>query len=57
MNGNPLELIQKFTQFKSQMKGKDPRALLNLLVQSGRVSQKDIDNAMEMANKLKTLLR
>ena len=38
MNPRPNMMLQ-FQQFMSQMQGKDPKAMLNDLVSSGRVSQ------------------
>lgn len=41
--------MQQYQQFKQQMSGKDPQALLDMLLQSGRVSQADIDRARQLA--------
>ena len=36
--GHP-NMMQQFQQFMTQMQGKDPNAIINEMVQSGRISQ------------------
>ena len=49
--GNPIQ--QQFNMFMQQMKGQDPNAVLNQLVSSGRVSQKQINQAHKQVENLK----
>ena len=51
MNPRP-NMMQQFQQFMSQMQGKDPRAMLNDLVSSGRVSQEQLNAAQQQAQQL-----
>lgn len=51
MNPRP-NMMQQFQQFMSQMQGKDPKAMLNDLVSSGRVSQEQLNAAQQQAQQL-----
>ena len=51
MNPRP-NMMQQFQQFMSQMQGKDPKAMLNDLVASGRVSQEQLNAAQQQAQQL-----
>ena len=51
MNPRP-NMMQQFQQFMSQMQGKDPKAMLNDLVSSGRVSQEHLNAAQQQAQQL-----
>lgn len=51
MNPRP-NMMQQFQQFMSQMQGKDPEAMLNDLVSSGRVSQEQLNAAQQQAQQL-----
>ena len=48
---NPLQ--NQFNIFMQQMKGRDPNALLNQLVSSGRISQEQLNNAHKQVENLK----
>ncbi len=37
--GNQNPMIQQFTQFMNQMKGKDPNQIINEMVSSGKLSK------------------
>ena len=53
MGGNAQpNMMQRFQQFVSQMQGKDPKAMLNDLVASGRVSQQQLDQAQKQAQQM-----
>ena len=53
MGGNRQpNMIQQFQSFMQQMKGKDPKAMLNDLVSSGRVSQEQLNAAQQQAQQL-----
>ena len=48
---NPLQ--NQFNIFMQQMKGRDPNALLNQLISSGKVSQEQINKAHKQVENLK----
>nr|DAG18808.1 MAG TPA: hypothetical protein [Caudoviricetes sp.] len=52
-----MQLISQFNQFKQSMQGKDAQAVLNNLIQSGQVSKAQVDQATQMANMFRGLLR
>lgn len=53
MGGNRQpNMIQQFQSFMQQMQGKDPKAMLNDLVSSGRVSQEQLNAAQQQAQQL-----
>lgn len=51
---NP-DFLQRFNQFK-QMAGNNPRQQVEQLLKSGKVSQPQYDQAMQMAKQLQNLL-
>ena len=50
---NPM--LQQFMQFKNNFKG-DPRAQVQQLLNSGRVSQAQYDQAVQMANQIQKMM-
>lgn len=49
--------LVEFNKFKNEMAGKDPNQILNELVQSGRVSQEQLNQAMDFAKKMSQFLK
>ena len=53
MGGNRQpNMMQQFQQFMSQMRGKDPDAMIQELVSSGQVSQQQLDQAQRQAQQI-----
>lgn len=53
MGGNHQpNMMQQFQQFMSQMKGKDPNAMIQEMVSSGRISQQQLDAAQKQAQQM-----
>ena len=53
MGGNRQpNMMQQFQQFINQMRGKDPNAMIQDLVSSGRVSQQQLDAAQKQAQQM-----
>ena len=53
MGGNRQpNMMQQFQSFMQQMKGKDPDAMIQELVSSGRVSQQQLDAAQKQAQQI-----
>lgn len=48
-------VIQRFMQFKQQFKG-NPQEQVQQLLNSGRISQSQYDQAVQMANSLRNML-
>ena len=58
MGGNAQpNMMQRFQQFVGQMQGKDPKAMLNDLVASGRVSQQQLDAAQRQGQQIASMFR
>ena len=60
MNGQPpmnnlTRMIQNFQQFKQSFQG-DPRQQVQNLLNSGRVSQQQYNNAVQMAQQLQRMM-
>lgn len=53
MGGNRQpNMMQQFQQFMEQMKGKDPNAMIQEMVSSGRISQQQLDAAQKQAQQM-----
>lgn len=53
MGGNQQpNMMQQFQSFMQQMRGKDPNAMIQELVSSGRVSQQQLDAAQKQAQQM-----
>lgn len=53
---NPIELIQRFNEFKRSFQG-DPKQEVERLVASGQISQKDLHDLQQMANQFMQIMR
>lgn len=56
---NPMALLQQFSQFKNLIasRGQDPKALVNLLMQSGKMSPQQFQQLRQQATMLKNLMK
>ena len=52
MGGRQPNMMQQFQSFMQQMRGKDPNAMIQELVSSGRVSQQQLDAAQKQAQQM-----
>lgn len=53
--GNMGNIMQRFQQFRRMFNG-DPRQQVQQLLNSGRVSQQQYDQAVQMANQLQRMM-
>lgn len=53
---NNKNIVEQFKEFKNSFQG-DPQAKINELLTSGRVTQEQINQATEMANLIKGLMK
>lgn len=51
----PMQMIQQFVQFRQNFKG-DPKAEVQKMLQSGRISQAQLDQAQQMAQQFQRML-
>lgn len=54
MNINP-QMIQQFMQFRQNFQG-DPKAQIQQMLNSGRITQAQYNQAVQMAQQLQTML-
>lgn len=54
--GNFPQLLQQFKQFKASFKG-DPKAEVEKMLQSGRISQDQLNKIQSMANQFQGLFK
>ena len=55
-NGNMMQLLQQFRQFKQNFKG-NPQEMVQQLLNSGRISQQQYNSAVQMAQQLQNFIR
>lgn len=54
-SSNPFQMINQFIQFKNSFTG-NPQEEVQKLINSGKFTQKQIDQAQDMARTLQTML-
>lgn len=54
MNINPMQFMQQLNQLKSR--GGDPNQMIQQMMNSGRITQSDYDNAVKMAQQIQKML-
>lgn len=50
--GGPAGMMQQFQRFMQEMKGKNPQEEVNKLLQSGKISQQQLNQAQQMAQQM-----
>lgn len=50
-------IVAQFQQFKRQMQGKNPHEEINKLLQSGAISQQELNQAQQMAQQMQSMFR
>ena len=51
-SGTNNSMIQQFSNFMNVMKGRNPQEEVNALLQSGRISQAQLNQAQQMAQQM-----
>ena len=54
---NFLGMIQAFEQFKNSMRGKNPQAMVENLLKSGKMTQAQFDQLKQQASALQSILK
>lgn len=52
----PMQMIQQFMQFKQNFKG-DPKAEVKKMLQSGKISQQQLNQVQQMAGQFQRMLK
>lgn len=55
-NGNMMQLLQQFQQFKQNFKG-NPQEMVQQMLNSGRISQQQYNSAVQMAQQLQAFIK
>lgn len=50
-------ILAQFQQFRKQMQGKNPHEEINKLLQSGAISQQELNQAQQMAQQMQSMFR
>lgn len=56
-NNNSGNVLQQFQQFKKQMQGVNPQEEVQKLLQSGKISQEQLNKTQQMAQQMQRLLK
>ena len=56
-NNGPGNVLQQFQQFKKQMQGVNPQEEVQKLLQSGKISQAQLDKAQQIAQQMQGLFK
>lgn len=57
-SGNPmLDMVSQFNRFKQEMNGKNPSEEINKLLQSGKISQQQLNQAQQMAMQMQGMFK
>ena len=56
-NNGPGNMLQQFHQFRQRMQGVNPQEEVQKLLQSGRISQSQLDKAQQMAQQMQGLFK
>ena len=54
--GNFAQMVQQFNQFKANFKG-DPKAEVEKLMQSGKLTQQQLNQLQQMAKQFQSLMK
>ena len=52
----PMQMVQQFMQFKQNFKG-DPKAEVEKMLQSGQISQQQLNQVQQMAGQFQHMLK
>ena len=54
---NPMQMVQRFQEFRQQMAGKNPQQMVDQLVQSGQMSPEQRDGLYQQAQSMLSMFR
>ena len=57
VSNNPMQMLQQFSQFKRQMQGRDPRAMVEDMLRSGKLSPVQFEQLKAQASQLQNILK
>ena len=57
LGGNQGNMMGDFQRFMEQMRGKDPNREIRRLLESGAISQQQLNQAQQMAQQMRSMFR
>lgn len=57
VQNNSANTLQQFQQFRQQMAGRDPKAMVEELLRSGKMSQQQFQQLSQQAKQLEQILK
>lgn len=54
---NPMDMLKQFSQFKRDMQGKNPQAMVDQLLKSGKMSPQQFEQFKQQAAQFQNLLK
>ena len=54
---NPVSMIQQFNDFRKQMQGINPKDEVMKMLQNGKITQQQLNQAQQMAQQMQSLFR
>ena len=54
---NPVSMIQQFNEFRKQMQGINPKDEVMKMLQNGKITQQQLNQAQQMAKQMQSLFR
>lgn len=54
---NPMQMVREFGKFRKAMQGRDPQQILNKLIESGEMTQEQLEEYKSMAQDLLAFLK
>ena len=56
MGGNQPNMMGDFQRFMQQMQGREPRQEINRMLQSGQITQQQLNQAQQMAQQMQGMM-
>lgn len=57
MQENPANMLQQFQAFRRQIAGRDPKAMVEEMLQSGKMSRQQFEQLSQQAKQLEHILK
>ena len=52
-----MKMIQQFNEFRQQMQGKDPKAIIDDMLKSGKINGQQLEQAKQMAMQMQQMFK
>lgn len=55
LNSTQNPILTQFSNFMKQMKGQDPKAIINSMVSSGKINQQQLNQVQQQAQQMQSM--